>query len=83
MTVTLRAAYQDGLVLGIGETDAKAMSDLEEQVGTLDEGAVDLCYITDKAAAYVRNGGDQRALTFLENYEDCGCWAMAPAKPTS
>ena len=57
------AVHTDGLVMGVGETEALAYANAESH-GSEDDSLLNLCEITDDAARYVKKGGDCRALIF-------------------
>ena len=71
MTGKLYAVHTDLLVMGVGATPEAAYADAEAH-GSENESLLDLCEISEPAAAYVQLGGDCRALTrvSLKNGDD-------------
>ena len=74
----LYAVHTDRLIVGIGATVTDAYADADDHGAELAE--LDLCEISDRAAASVRNGGDCRALhwTVLRSGDEIANLAKGP-----
>ncbi len=73
-SATLYAAHTGYLVLGVGRTERAALRDALRY--DADPDMCDTCEITPKAAAYVRGGGDCRALRLRRTADGLDCLAL-------